>query len=317
MKHAVSSKIYLALLFFSICSARQVNAQTETDFDMMAKNLFCSGFMYSYSSWDKYWEGTFKRENLNIGKVSTQMIGYMGNYGITNRLNVIFMVPYVKTKATAGTLSGLDGFQDLSLFVKWKPLTHKIGAGKISLMGVAGASTPLSDYVADFLPLSIGLRSQTVSARIIADYELGKFFATGSGAYVYRNNIELDRDVYYTTEMHLTNEVEMPNAATFNFRTGYRSKHLILEAIINNWTTLGGFDITKNNMPFPSNKMNMTTGGIKMRLEPKALPNVSIHTEGNYTLAGRNVGQALTLNAGLFYILNFNRKKSSTTTNAN
>ncbi len=306
-------KLLMAVMLLGMASFQPLFAQTDLDYDMMAKNLFCSGIYYSHSSWNHYWEGTFKRDNENLGTVSTQTIGYMGNYGITSKLNVLFNLPYVQTKASAGTLAGQKGFQDLSLFLKWKPYTHTLGKGKIALYGVAGFTTPLSDYTADFLPLSIGLRSQSILGRIIADYQLGKFFVTGSGTYIYRNNIEIDRTSYYTTEMHLTNEVEMPNAASFNLRTGYRSRSFIAEAVASNWTTLGGFDITKNNIPFPSNKMNMTTAGVKIRIEPKALPNLSIHAEGNYTIAGRNVGQALFFMGGAFYILNFGRKTSSST----
>jgi hypothetical protein len=295
----------------SLCCIWSAQAQTDLDYDMMGKNLFCSGFTYSHSSWDHYWEGNFKRDNANLGKVSTRMIGYMGNYGISNKLNVLFNIPYVKTKSSAGTMAGMKGFQDVSLFVKWKPLSFDFGHNQLSLYGVAGFSTPLSDYTADFLPLSIGLESQTMLARIIFDYERGKFFVTGSGTYTFRKNIQLDRDAYYTTELYLTNEVKMPNVAGFNFRTGYRGKSLIVEAIINNATTLGGFDITKNNMPFPSNQMNMTTAGAKIRFQPNRLPNLSLHAEGNYTIAGRNVGQAQTFMGGAFYIINFNRKNSS------
>ena len=306
---SIKRSLFLYLLLLGILPSAK--AQTDLDYDMMAKKLFCSGFTYSYSGWDQYWEGTFKRDNKNLGKVTTQMIGYMGNYGVSKKLNILFNIPYVFTKASAGTLAGMQGMQDLSLFVKWKPLSFKLGKGSMALYGVGGISTPLSDYTADYLPLSIGLESQSVLGRVIADYQLGHFFVTGSGTYIIRNNIDIDRDAYYTTEMHLTNEVEMPNAASFNFRTGFRGKQLIAEAVINNWTTLGGFDITKNNMPFPSNKMNMTTAGIKFRLEPKTLPNLSLHAEGNYTIAGRNVGQAYSFMGGAFYILNFNRKTSS------
>jgi len=307
----IRRSVFLYLLYLGLLPSAK--AQTDLDYDMMAKNLFCSGFTYSYSSWDHYWEGTFKRDNANLGKVTTQAIGYMGNYGISKKLNLIFNIPYVFTKASAGTMAGMKGVQDLSLFIKWKPLSFQIGKSRLAFYGVGGVSTPLSDYTADFLPLSIGLESKTVQGRIIADYQLGHFFVTGSGTYVYRNNIRLDRDAYYTTEMHLTNEVKMPNAASFNLRTGYRGKQLITEAVITNWTTLGGFDITKNNMPFPSNKMNMTTAGLKFRLEPKVLPNLSLHAEGNYTIAGRNVGQAHSFMGGAFYILNFNRKTPSST----
>lgn len=300
---------YLMILIISCFFSFSSKAQTDLDYDMMGKNLFCTGFMYSYSSWDHYWEGTFKRDNANLGTVSTQMVGIMGNYGVSKNLNLIFNVPYVKTKASAGTMAGMKGIQDLSLFVKWKPINVKIGTGKLSLYGVGGVSTPLSNYTPDFLPLSIGLQSTNLLARAIVDYEKGKFFATGSGTYIHRNNIKLDRNSYYTTEMHLTNEVKMPNAASFQFRTGYRTKVLIAEAIVNNWTTLGGFDITKNNMPFPSNKMNMTSAGLSFKLRPKVLPKLTLTGEGFYTIAGRNVGQATTASAGVFYILDFSRKK--------
>ena len=67
---------------FFILSSFFATAQTDMDAIMMEKNAFCVGPMYSYSSWKDYWEGTLKRENLNIGKVTTQMYSVMGNYGI-------------------------------------------------------------------------------------------------------------------------------------------------------------------------------------------------------------------------------------------
>ena len=123
-----------ALIFFSIFIFNQLHAQTDIDAIMMEKNAFCVGPMYSYSSWKNYWEGTLKRNNQNLGTVSTQMFSVMGIYGISRKLNVLFSVPYVKTKASAGTLHGDKGFQDLSLFVKWMPLKKKwVTAGFHSL----------------------------------------------------------------------------------------------------------------------------------------------------------------------------------------
>lgn len=286
-------------------------AQTDIDGLMMEKNAFCVGPMYSHSSWKEYWEGTLKRENLNLGKVSTQMYSIMGNYGITRKLNALFSVPYVKTKASAGTLSGLDGIQDLSLFLKWRPFQKKLGPGKLSLFGIAGVSFPVSDYVADLLPVSIGLRSKTASARLMADYQLGDWFATGSATYVLRDNIKLDRDAYYTTEMHYSNEVEMPDAANFNFRAGFRNHRLIAETVLNSWKTLGGFDITRNNMPFPSNRMNATSAGVNIKYVLPPLPQLSIVGGGMYTISGRNVGQSTTVYGSLFYVFDFSKKTKS------
>lgn len=297
------------LLLIGICLGMlNSNAQTDIDGIMMTNNNFCTGVVYSYSSWKNYWEGTFKRDNENLGTVSTKMIGLMGNYGITDKLNVLFSVPYVQTKASAGPLKGMKGVQDLSLWVKWMPVDLKIGKGDFSVYGVAGYSFPVSDYVADFLPMSIGLRSRNLSLRAIADYQVGKFFVTGSATYVHRSNIKIDRNSYYTTEMHYTNEVKMPDAAAFNFRTGYRSNSFTGEVVLSNWTTLGGFDITKNNMPFPSNEMNATRLGVAFKYTTIPLPGLSIIGGSNIILTGRNVGQSTDFSAGVFYVFDFKRK---------
>lgn len=287
-------------------------AQTDIDAIMMEKNAFCVGPMYSYSSWKNYWEGRLKRDNENLGKVSTQMYGLMGNYGLTRKLNLLFGVPYVKTKASAGTLHGMSGIQDLSLFVKWRPIQQKIGDGRLSVFTIGGVSFPLTDYPADFLPLSIGLRSKTASARLMIDYELSGFFITGSATHVFRDNIEIDRSSYYTTQMHYTNEVEMPDVSNYNLRLGFRNQRIIAEAILNQMTTLGGFDITRNNMPFPSNKMKATMLGVNLKYVLPPLPQLSIVAGGSRTIDGRNVGQATTIYGSFFYVLDFSRKEKST-----
>ncbi|GEO08421.1 hypothetical protein SAE01_09170 [Segetibacter aerophilus] len=282
---------------------------------MMAKRNICVGPAYSYSSWTNYWEGTYKRDNRNLGRVSTQMFAVMGNYGITNNLNVLFSVPYVKTKASEGTMRGMEGFQDLSLWLKWRALKIKMDKGTFSLFGITGLSVPLSNYVADYLPLSIGLHNKSLSARVMADYQTGKFFVTGSGTYTRRSNVSVDRTSYYTTDAHLTNQVEMPDVASANFRTGLRSKYLIAEVVLANMTTLGGFDIRRNDMPFPSNKMIATTAGVNMKYTVEKVRGLELTAGANQVIAGRNVGRALTVNGGVFYIIDFSYKTKKVISN--
>jgi hypothetical protein len=112
----------------------------------------------------------------------------------------------------------------------------------------------------------------------------------------------------------------MPNMASFNLRIGYRSERWILEAVGSNRTTIGGFDIRKNDMPFPSNKMNATMAGGHFKYNFKAVDGLSLTGGGNYTLTGRNVGQSTSYDIGAFYILDFSRKaktpvKTATKTN--
>lgn len=304
--------IPLITVFLIISAPLMSNAQTDMDAIMMEKKQLCIGPMYSHSSWKNYWEGTLKRDNQNLGTVSTDAFALMGAYGITGKLNVLFNTPYIKTKASAGTLHGMQGLQDLSLYIKWMPVEKQLGPGTFSLYTLGGVSFPLTNYVADFLPLSIGLHSKTASVRLMLDYQIAKFFATGSATYVLRDNMKIDRTSYYDTQLHLSNEVSMPNASNFNFRAGYRSSKLIAEAVVNKWTTLGGFDITRNNMPFPSNKMNATTVGANFKYVVTANHNLSLVGGGNTTVAGRNAGQATTFYGSVFYILNFTRKTKIT-----
>ncbi|HEY4062547.1 MAG TPA: hypothetical protein VGM30_11630 [Puia sp.] len=312
MNFTFFKRAVLAALVLLLMQAPGLRAQTDEDAIMMTKNNFCIGGTYMHSSWDHYWEGTFKRNNQNLGTVSTQMFGLMGTYGVSRKLNILVNAPYVTTNASAGTLHGQHGIQDLSAWIKWLALEQNLGNGVFSLYALGGASVPLTNYISDYLPLSIGLHSKTVSGRLLADYQVGNFFATASATYTFRNDITIDRNSYYTTDLHLTNKVDMPNMWSFNFRTGYRSDRWILEAVLSNMTTIGGFDIRKNDMPFPSNKMNATMAGAHFKYNFNAVQGLSLTGGGNYTIAGRNVGQATAFDIGVFYILDLSHKTKKT-----
>ena len=288
-------------------------AQTDIDGIMMQKNYFCVGSTVGYSSWKNYWEGTNKRDNANLGTVSARSAMVMGNFGVTDKLNLLFGLPYIKTEASAGTFKGQQGLQDLSLFVKWVAKEKAIGKGSLKGVLIGGYSTPVSNYSADLLPLSIGMQSKTAMVRLMADYEIGNWFATASGTYNFRGNVTLDKNTYYTTEMHYTNEVKMPDATYVNLRAGYRSSTWIIEAIADKWTTKGGFDITKNNMPFVSNRMNATRLGVHIKYDSDFVNGLSFVADVNTTVAGRNVGQSTGYGAGIFYILDVSKKQKEET----
>jgi hypothetical protein len=299
------------LLLCALAMTSALKAQTDLDAIMMNRNQFCNGLIYEHASWKNYWEGTLKRENLNLGTVTTQMVSIMPNYGITDNVNIMANLPYIWTSTSAGNLHGMKGIQDLSVHLKWRFLKKAIGKGKLSLFAIAGVSAPLSDYVIDFLPMSIGLGAKTLQGRFMADYQYGRFTVTGSAAYILRSNVHLDRTSYYDTRLHLTNEVQMPDAAQYQLRAGYRGKYLITEALLTNMTTLGGFDITRNNMPFPSNRMNMTSVGLHVKYTIPAFSNLALIAGGDYVINGRNVGQNRAFHIGAFYAFYFGKHKKS------
>ncbi len=293
---------HFLFIFLPITLSSYCLGQTNDDAFMMNKSQICLGGMFTYSSFDHYWEGTFKRNNLNLGTVTSRNYSFMGIYGITRNINFLWSIPYITTHSSAGTLHGMSGFQDLSLMLKFHAVNLKGSFGKIDLFGIGGITFPTNAYLADYLPLSIGVRSRTVPIRVLVDYQFRKIFFTGSYFYSFRENITLDRNSYYTTELHLTNQVAIPDVDGFTLRSGYRSPHLVVEAIFQNYTTLGGFDIRKNDNPFPSNRMNLNSLGMNIKYEfKKPLNGFTLYGGANYVLSGRNIGQMKTFDTGLFY----------------
>jgi hypothetical protein len=301
------TRCFVAICFLTLCS-KIANAQTNADALMIPQNVFCGELMYDHNSWQNYWEGTFKRNNGNIGTLTNNTYSIMGNYGITNKLDVLFSVPYVTTNASRGTLKGQSGLQDLSVSLKWLAFQTEIGKGIFSLHAIAEGTIPLSNYEPNFLPVSIGLHSTTASLRGLVNYQTGRFFVAGAAQYIQRSDITIDQDAYYTTEEIYSNKVYMPNVTNFLFSTGFRSLQFNAEAIISQTTTHGGFDIRKNDMPFPSNEMNMTTAGVLFKYSFSKVAGLELTAGGNYVLDGRNVGQSTDFFGGVLYLFDFSKK---------
>jgi len=290
-------------------------AQTVDDAVMMDKKQWCNGLTYMHSSWKEYWEGTTKRQNKNLGTVTTQSLMLMSNYGISDKVNVLVTVPYIWTNASAGTLQGMKGFQDIELDVKYEFYQTKIGKGKLSLIAVGGFSTPLTDYEKDFLPMSIGLGSTNFSGRLTADFQHGIFFTTLSSSFVWKSDVTIDRTSYYTDHIVYSNKVDMPNQLYSNLLIGIRKSNLTVQGVIMNMYTFGGSDIRKNDMPFAANQMNMTTLGAHVKYFLPWVPNLEVIGGADFVvdipqlnIAGRNVGQSSTYTAGLYYVLSLNKK---------
>lgn len=305
-----------ALVFSLACAAlallvnKNASAQTFTDGLMMGKGLYCTGFMYTHDKWTNYWEGTLKRDNGNIGSITTQSLMYYGVYGITGKFNAIIMAPYVKTEASQGTLKGMQGVQDLTIGLKYNFLDMKTDALRFRAFGAINFTTPLTDYAPDYLPLAIGAASTNIGYRLNMMFRLSQgWFVNGSGGYTWRSNVKLDRPSYYDGDsFHNTDEVEMPNVFDVFVSAGYQKDALQVELNYIQQNTLGGADIRRQDMPFVSNKMNAKRVGLLvMYYLPAPLRNLAVRGSVHYTVSGRNVGQATTYLGGILYTFNFGK----------
>lgn len=275
----------------------ELKAQMPHDAIYMNKKLACGALIYGNSSWTNYWENGLKRDNPNLGRLTTQSVTAMIAYGITRDINVIAMVPYVKTDASQGNLMGQQGFQDASVFVKVK---SKAFHG-ITAHAVLGASTPVTNYVPDFMPMSIGLGAKTAMVRGIISYALPKhLYVNTSIAYHARSKVKADRDAYLAgSKLYQTDQVSVPDAFDAAFRLGYLKKDNQLEFFAEHFSCTKGDDILRNNMPFLTNDMTMTTFGIYGKYQPKAL---GVNARVAYVTDGQNVGQSTTISVGVLYL---------------
>ncbi|MFO0265559.1 MAG: transporter [Cyclobacteriaceae bacterium] len=292
------------LLFF------YTHAQTIQDGLMMPKGDLCTGFLFTHDRWTNYWEGTLKRENGNIGTITTNSLTWLGNYGITDKINFIAMLPYVSTRASQGVLSGMQGLQDLTLAGKYNALEKSLGRGTFRGFVVGSYATPVSDYSFDFLPLSIGLGTQRVSGRVTLNYSWPNgWYVNGTTAYTWRSNVTLDRPSYYSDGQNfLTNEVWMPNVMDFSFMAGRIKNGLELILAYHQQNTLGGGDIRRQDMPFVSNRMNFSRVEATGMYYLPMIKNLAVRAQTGYTLAGRNVGQSFYVTAGVLYTFHFSKK---------
>ena len=280
-------------------------AQTIHDGIMLSKGQLFTGGLYMRESWDEYWEGSLKRENENIGTVTTEVNTWYANYGITDRLNVIGAVPYVWTRASQGVLHGIDGVQDLTLAAKFNALERSsTNAGALRAIGVLSMSIPLTNYNPELPPLSIGSGSTRVSPRGTLNYQTGAgLYFNGSTAYTWRRPVTLDRPYFYTDEEFvMSDEVDMPGVFDYVVSAGYAKRGRMAVATFSQQRTAGGGDIRRQDMPFVSNRMNFSkVGGMGMFPIPK-LQGLAVELSYAYTLNGRNVGQATTFTTGLLYL---------------
>ena len=300
------AKSLLALVL--AVSGAPARAQTIEDGLMMPRNNLCTGFLYTHDRWEKYWEGSLKRINGNIGTITTETLSWMGNYGVTDRLNVIAMVPYVKTSASQGVLHGMKGFQDITVAAKYHLLeTDFTKHGTLRTIVVATAGAPLTDYTPDFMPLSIGSASNSLSGRLTLTFHARKgWFIHGSGGYTWRGKVTLDRAAYFTEDrLFLSDEVAMPDVFSYTLSAGYLTPRLHVPISFSQQITRGGGDIRRQDMPFVSNRMNFQkVEALAMYYLPTP-KNLSVRVAGTYAVNGRNVGQSTTITAGLLYTFHF------------
>jgi hypothetical protein len=295
-----------------LCTAYTQNAKAQMPDDgfTMDKGIVCAVATYGQSKWSNYWEGTRYRNNLNIGTFTSKTVMPMLAYGITNKLNIFAGLPYISNSSSAGNMTGKKGFQDFSVDAKYRAFNYTKRQFNFNLFAAAGFSLPASRYVPDFLPYSIGLGSKTASARVIAHSTFKKhWFFTAQAAYMAKSNITVDRITYYSDGQRYTNEMRVPNVWSGSIKAGYDNHRFRADVHYMFGSSETGSDIRRNDMPLPTNKMDMQSIGINGLLWIPHAKGLALLASAQNTIAGRNVGKSFMWMSGLQYFFTPFKKK--------
>lgn len=293
----------LLLTVFSLYLA----AQTPWDAILMKKKELCLAAVYDEASFNKYYEGEVLIENLNLGTFKRRSVTAMAAYGITDRINVIAMAPYISTSSTGGQLTGVSGIQDLTLAVKGKLTTIETSAGTLSFLGLAGFAVPLTNYISDYMPYSIGLGCAELNLRATAEFfTRAGLYSRLSLAYHFRGHSEIERNFYYNNGAYYSRYMEVPNAWNLHAAIGFLTLggRLRLEATYTGIKCVSGDDIRRWNRPQPTNKMMFDQVGGFAQYYFRKMNQFSLLAYANTVVAGRNTGKFTNYSLGITYQFN-------------
>lgn len=301
-------KTSIIYCFFMLLAMRVLHAQTPLDAIMMEKSQVCTALIYDYTSWDKYWEGDYLRSNGNIGTFSRQTIMPMAAIGLHDKINLIVTMPYVKTEASEGQLVGASGFQDLGLALKGELAKKTVGKGNFSLLGTLAYAFPISNYTSDYMPFSIGMGTNELTARAISQYhwDMG-LYVRASGAFLWRGQTEIERDYYYNNGSYYTSWMDVPNAWQFQGAIGWWFLQNTLRVEMSYLQTKcpEGDDIRTYNAPQPTNKVESAQGIALVQYYGKNLKGFGVMAYFNHVFSGRNTGEATGIGGGVTYLFTY------------
>jgi hypothetical protein len=230
-----------------------------------------------------------------FNEVTISSTSLYGEFGISDRFNVIVNLPYIKSEGNAseavlqnnGFENERSGIQDIKIYGKYSFLSKAVGTNQLDILGSVGIETPLGNYSADEglqSIIAIGNESTRFTgfgiAQFMTDFGL---FATGQLGYSLRSN-------------------QVPNAVLSELKLGYAGSAFYLDAFISNQlSSKDGVDILGEGFTgfFPATRVNFTRIGLNGYVPVAKF--AGIVGGVNSYIAGRNVGKSTGYYAGLAF----------------
>lgn len=285
--------------------------QTPNDAIMMEGRQACLLLDYNHGSFDQYWEGPLLRENQTIATVSRNTVMPMVAVGILDKLNFYIGAPYIKTESSepnGGKFAGASGFQDLLVALKYQILNKETDKGTFSALATVGFSTPVTNYLPDYMPYSLGLGAPELSYRAIAQYRWNSgLYLRGAAAYLWRGYSEAEREYYYNNGSYYTTWMDVPNAITMEGIVGFwmLDNSLQLELNYLGSKSTSGDDIRAYNAAQPTNDIDMDRAGVLAHYYFSKIKGLGVVAYHHRVINGRNAAKINTTGVGVTYFFNY------------
>lgn len=309
--------IPVAIIALNLWFCERAFSQTPNDGLMMPKGDICILLNYDFGSFDEYWEGATLRENATIATVQRTTIMPMAAIGVFDHLNFYIGVPHVSTKSTepnGGHFAGAKGFQDLGIALKYLAYRDTIAGGALSLFSTVGFTTPASNYLADYMPYSLGFGAPELSVRGIAQYELKNgLYARASLAHLWRGYAEAERDYYYSDGSRYSFFMDVPHAWSYEGILGawLLDYSLRIELSYVGQNSTSGDDIRPYNAPQPTNEVDFDRVGLFAQYYFKgSVKGLGVLAYHNRVFNGLNTGKINNTGFGLTYQFNFKKNEN-------
>ena len=226
--------------------------------------------------------------------VTVNSVSFYNSYGATDNLDISLGLPYISTQGNAseGVLKELGysntrkGFQDISVYAKYRPYSTELGSGKLDFLITAGVKTPIGNYAADEgLQSIIAIGNRATSINGIA----GAHFMTASG-------------VFLTTQAgYAIRNGQVPNALIGEAKVGYAGSKFYGDLWLAGQTSDGGTNILGEgfNGFFPATDVSYHRIGLNLFVPLGG--GFGIAGGASKYIAGRNVGESTGLSGSLVY----------------
>lgn len=283
--------IILALLFWSAFST----AQSLLSGFMNGEGNGTVAVSYTAESYDNVLLTPVDAAGVPVfNEVNVNSVSLFGTYGLSDQLDVVFVLPYISTtgQASQGILDELgfenerSGLQDLSVFVRYNPLTVAVGESDLHFMVGGGITTPLGGYAVDEglqSILAIGNRATTFNGLAIAQWRApsGLFLTTQAG-YSLRSG-------------------EVPNAVVGEIKAGYAASKFYVDVWYGGQVSTGGVNILGEGFMgfFPATDVSFSRAGVN--LFAPLTDGFGVSVGASRFLDGRNVGQATGFSGAVTY----------------